>query len=93
MHSDWHVCKEWCYSNTVQRVTSGSGLHQDSSQQHFLQTAAVAHHLHVCGLEHLVDGLIHMTHLYHTCKCMSQAKYEGSLKQEKQMPESEIIVY
>ena len=48
-------------------ATFGSRLQQDGGQQHLLQAAAAAHHLHVSGLEHLIDGFVHMAHLHLAC--------------------------
>jgi len=54
------------WAKAAQQLTSGSRLHENSCQQHLLQATAVAHHLHVGRLEHLIDCIINMAHLHHT---------------------------
>ena len=53
-------------AKAAQQLTSGSRLHENSCQQHLLQATAVAHHLHVARLEHLIDCIINVAHLHHT---------------------------
>ncbi len=54
------------WAKAAQQLTSGPRLHENSCQQHLLQATAVAHHLHVGRLEHLIDCIINMAHLHHT---------------------------